>query len=137
MSQKLFKRLLFVDDEPSIRATLPLVLQQHGFDVTAAATVPEAIQKIQHQPFEALLSDLNIAEPGDGFAVVRAIRQVNPQCVAVILTGYPGFDTAVEGIRENIDDYIVKPVEIDILVASMEHNLAQRRIWQQLRTGTE
>lgn len=137
MSQKLFKRLLFVDDEPSIRATLPLVLQQHGFDVTAAATVPEAIQKIQHQPFEALLSDLNIAEPGDGFAVVRAIRQVNPQCVAVILTGYPGFDTAVEGIRENIDDYIVKPVEIDVLVASMEHNLAQRRIWQQLRTGTE
>ncbi|HET7442691.1 MAG TPA: response regulator [Terriglobales bacterium] len=137
MSQKLFKRLLFVDDEPSIRATLPLVLQQHGFDVTAAATVPEAIQKIQHQPFEALLSDLNIAEPGDGFAVVRAMRQVNPQCVAVILTGYPGFDTAVEGIRENIDDYIVKPVEIDVLVASMEHNLAQRRIWQQLRTGTE
>lgn len=137
MSQKLFKRLLFVDDEPSIRATLPLVLQQHGFDVTAAATVPEAIQKIQHQPFEALLSDLNIAEPGDGFAVVRAMRQVNPQCVAVILTGYPGFDTAVEGIRENIDDYIVKPVDIDVLVASMEHNLAQRRIWQQLRTGTE
>lgn len=120
------RRLLFVDDETSIRATLPVILRQRGFDVTVAASVPEAIQKIQNHEFDALLSDLNIGQPGGGYAVVRAIRRVNPDCVAIILTGDPAFESAVEGIQEKIDDYIVKPANIDLVVASMERGLAER-----------
>jgi|SRR5438309_9479020 len=125
--EKESKRLLLVDDEPSIRATLALILQEHGFQVSVAGSVAEAIQTVQKQNFDALLSDLNIAEPGDGFAVVRAIRQLNPGCVAVILTGYPAFETAVEGIHERIDDYIVKPADVDLLIGSIEQRLAERR----------
>jgi ActR/RegA family two-component response regulator len=73
-----------VDEEPSIRATLPLILGERGFDVRVAAAVPEAIQ---NHTVDAVLSDLKIGEPGDGFTIVRVIRQVNPDCVAVILTG--------------------------------------------------
>jgi DNA-binding NtrC family response regulator len=89
--ENISKRLLLVDDEASIRATLPLILQQRGFHVNVAASVPEAIQKIQNHNFDAVLSDLNIGQPGDGFTVVRALRKVNPRCVAIILTGYPRF----------------------------------------------
>jgi DNA-binding NtrC family response regulator len=97
--ENISKRLLLVDDEASIRATLPLILQQRGFHVNVAASVPEAIQKIQNHNFDAVLSDLNIGQPGDGFTVVRALRKVNPRCVAIILTGYPGFESAVEAFR--------------------------------------
>jgi two-component system response regulator RegA len=120
------KRILFVDDEDSIRLTLPLVLQQRGFEVKVAGSVAEAVAKIKSNTFDVLLSDLNIGEAGDGFAVVRAIREVNAQCVAIILTGYPGFETAVEGIHHDIDDYVVKPADIDVLVATVEQRLAAR-----------
>jgi two-component system response regulator HydG len=120
-------RLLFVDDEDSIRATLPLILQGHGFDVKSAASVPEALHKIQSHKFDILLSDLNIGQPRDGYAVVRAMRQANPRSVAIILTGYPDLDSAVEGIRHEVDDYFVKPADVDSLVAAMEGKLAARR----------
>jgi ActR/RegA family two-component response regulator len=127
MAQQSAKRLLFVDDEDSIRLTLPLVLQQRGFDVKVAASVAEAISKIQTQKFDVLLSDLNIGEAGDGFAVIRAARKMNQSCVTIVLTGYPAFETAVEGIRHEIDDYIVKPADIDILVDTVERRLAARQ----------
>jgi two-component system response regulator RegA len=127
MTQHAGRRLLFVDDEDSIRLTLPLVLQQRGFDVMVAGSVAEAISKIQTQKFDVLLSDLNIGEAGDGFAVVRAARKVNQRCVTIILTGYPGFETAVEAIRHQIDDYVVKPADIDALVNTVERRLAARQ----------
>jgi DNA-binding NtrC family response regulator len=121
------KRLLFVDDEDSIRATLPLILQEHGFDVKSAASVAEALQKIQTHSFDIVLSDLNIHKPQDGFDVVRAMRKVNPRSVAIILTGYPAVENAVEALRLRIDDYFVKPADVNSLVATMNEKLAERK----------
>lgn len=70
------KRILFVDDEATIRLTLAAILTKEGFDVTAVGGVPEALQAIQADPFDILLSDLNIGQPGDGFTVVSAMRRV-------------------------------------------------------------
>ena len=120
------KRLLFVDDEDSIRAMLPLILQGHGFEVKTAASVPEALQEIQSSKFDVLLSDLNIGEPGDGYEVIRAVRQANPGCVAIILTAYPYVEGALESIRHEIDDYFAKPADIDALIATLQKRLAAR-----------
>ena len=120
------KNVLFVDDEPSIRATLPPILQQHGFEVRAASNVPEALEMIRNHSFDVLVSDLNIGEPGDGFAVVSAMRKTQPECVTILLTGYPAFESAVEAIHHEVDDYVVKPADIDYLVRVMNQKLAQR-----------
>ena len=64
------RRLLFVDDEPNIRITLPLILAQRGFEVTTAVSVPEALDLINKERFDLLISDLNIGQPGDGFNLV-------------------------------------------------------------------
>jgi DNA-binding NtrC family response regulator len=120
------KRLLFVDDEEGIRLTLPEILQRRGFEVWVAASVPEALAEINNREFDVLLSDLNIGKEGDGFAVVRAMREVHPNCVTILLTGYPAIDTAVQAIREEADDYFVKPAEIDELVGSIERRLTRR-----------
>jgi DNA-binding NtrC family response regulator len=120
------KRILFVDDEPSIRLTLPCILQEHGFEVTTAATVAEAMSEISRSRFDVLLSDLNIGEEGDGFLVVSAMRRSQPKCVTVILTGYPGFETAVEGIRNQVDDYLTKPADLEALITSLNQKLASK-----------
>jgi ActR/RegA family two-component response regulator len=119
------RRVLLVDDEASIRETLPRILQLHGFDVTAAGTVSEALAEIARQPFDILISDLNVGQPGDGFTVVSAMRRTHPDCVTFILTGYPDFQTALQAIRSQVDDYIVKPARISELVGLVERTLAE------------
>lgn len=114
------KRILFVDDEPSIRLTLCAVLQDHGFEVRSAGSVAEALSAITSQHFDVLLSDLNIGEERDGFRVVSAMRRAQPHCVNIILTGYPGFDSAVQAIRHQVDDYLVKPADIEVLITSLQ-----------------
>ena len=106
---------------------MPVILRRHGFTVTVAATVAEAIQEIRKQQFEILLSDLNIENQEDGYAVVRAIREVNPNCVTIILTGHPGFDSVIQGIRQGVDDYVIKPARVDVLVALLSEKLAERQ----------
>lgn len=122
------KRLLFVDDEPSIRAMLPVILRRYGFTVTVASTVAEAVQQIENQEFDLLLCDLNIERESDGYDVVRAMQKVNPTCVVIILTAYPAIESAVEGIHLRIDDYIIKPSNADALVALMAEKLLAPRI---------
>ena len=119
-------RVLFVDDEPGIRLTMPQVLQQHGFQVTAVGTVNEALAEIMSAQFDVLLSDMNIGQPGDGFTVVSAMRRTQPNCVTLILTGYPDFETALEAIRNQVDDYLIKPAAILPLVSLINEKLRQR-----------
>jgi len=117
------KSILFVDDEPGIRLTLPAILSGFGFDVTAAATVPEALGLIASRRFDVLISDLNIGQPGDGFTVVSAMRRTQPEATTFILTGYPAFETALEAIRQQVDDYLVKPADIEMLVGKIRQKL--------------
>src|SRR3982751_161165 len=121
------KRLLFVDDESSIREMLPLILRRYGFQVTVAATVSEALQEITSKKFDLLLSDLNIESESDGYVVVRAMREANPRCVVVILTGFPPLNTSMEKVHHNVDEYIAKPASADALVALLADRLAARK----------
>lgn len=116
-------RLLFVDDEPNIRLTLPEILNMHGFEVTAAGTVPEALAAINSRQFDVLIADLNIGQPGDGFTVVSAMRRTQPQAVTIIMTGFPAFETALQAIRSQVDDYIVKPAPVEQLLGIINDRL--------------
>ncbi len=120
-------RILLVDDEPNILLTLSAILGQEGYTVTTAATVAEALRAIGMQSFDALIADLNIGEPGDGFTVVSAMRRTQPQCINLILTGYPAFESALQAIRNQVDDYLVKPADVRALVSSLEAKLNNPR----------
>jgi ActR/RegA family two-component response regulator len=121
-------KLLFVDDDDSIRETLPVILKASGFECTTVASVPEAIAEINRQKFDILLSDLNIGEPGDGFIVVGAMRRVQPEARTFILTGYPDFTSALEAIRRQVDDYIIKPANIHDLLKTLRTGPDRERI---------
>jgi ActR/RegA family two-component response regulator len=118
--------ILFVDDEDSIRLTLPPLLESYGFGVASAATVAEALDLITQRKFDVLISDLNIGHPGDGFTVVSAMRRHQPEALRFILTGYPAFESALEAIREEVHDYLIKPTEPDMLVEKIRSKLATR-----------
>lgn len=118
-------RVLFVDDEPNIRLTLGMYLEDQGFAVTLAATVAEALKLITEKTFDVLIADLNVGQAGDGFTVVSAMRRTQPQAVTFILTGYPAFETALEAIRLQVDDYITKPTDTGTLADKIRGKLAE------------
>jgi DNA-binding NtrC family response regulator len=139
-------KVLFVDDEDSIRLTLPPLLQSYGFKVTPAATVAEALDLIAQHKFDVLISDLNIGHPGDGFTVVSAMRTHQPDALRFILTAYPAFESALEAIREEVHDYLIKPTETEALVDKIRSKLAKRspvqsvlrkRLGQVIRVNSE
>lgn len=113
-------RILVVDDDLAVLMSLQAVLVQSGFQVSAVASVPEALDIIGKQPFEVLLTDMNIGEPGDGFTVVGAMRRVQPDASTFILTGYPDIETAIRAVRSQVDDYFAKPLNIKELLAAIE-----------------
>ncbi len=115
--------LLFVDDEESIRLTLPLLLEPHGLKVTVAKSVSEALRLMTQRPFDVLIADLNIDREGDGFTVVSAMRSTHPHAATFILTGYPAFETALEAIRKQVDGYFIKPSDADEIVSAIKARL--------------
>jgi ActR/RegA family two-component response regulator len=119
-------RLLFVDDEYGLRLTFPPILEMHGYEVRTAATVSEALSEITTHPFDVLISDLNIGEPGDGFTVVSAMRRTQPDCLNFILTGFPAFESALLAIQRQVDDYLVKPAKVEELVALIQKKMQER-----------
>lgn len=98
-----------------------------GFDVSAVASVPEALELISKQEYEVLLTDLNIGQPGDGFTVVSAMRRVQPNACAFILTGYPDIESAIHAIRSQVDDYFAKPLKVDELLQAITSVQGGRR----------
>ena len=119
-------RLLLVDDEEAILRTLGPVLRMNGFDVEAANNVSRALQLIHSSEFEVLLTDLNIGQPADGFTLVSAMRRTHPAALTIIITGYPDFETALESLRKQVDDYIVKPANPHDLIQKIHSKLKDR-----------
>jgi CheY-like chemotaxis protein len=117
-------RILLVDDDESVRLTLAAVLAKSDFDVTAAASVPEALRHISSQKFDVLLSDLHMPNPGDGLTVVGAMRHSNPQAVTMLLSSFPAMDAAAKAVILHADEILVKPLRVQALVASIRHRLA-------------
>lgn len=141
------KRVLFVDDDPIQRLTLPAILQLHGFEVSVASTVAQALAEMTTRGFDVLISDLNIGEPGDGFTVVSAMHRTQPECINFIVTGFPAFESALASIQRQVDDVLVKPAEIDKLIETIEQRMRERhpqhhpmtplRLSQLLRSSVE
>jgi ActR/RegA family two-component response regulator len=116
-------RLLFVDDDPAIRQVLPSILSTRGYEVTVAGSVPQALAEIASHPFDVLIADLNIGEPGDGFTVVSAMHRTHPNCRNLIMTGFPALETALQAIREQVDSVLVKPTNIAQLLSVIDEKL--------------
>jgi CheY-like chemotaxis protein len=91
---------------------LQVALERDGFEVVAVASVKDALSRIAAESFDVLLSDLHMPHAGDGFTVVSAMRHTHPQAVTLVLSGYPALEEALSAIRLQVDEILVKPIEV-------------------------
>ena len=118
--------ILVVDDDEVLRHTLGAVLQEHGFEVTTAASVPEALKLISAGSYDVLLSDLHMPGKGDGLTVVSAMRHANPSAVTMLFSAFPEMDAAAQAILLQADQILIKPMNIPALIEAIEQRLAVR-----------
>lgn len=116
-------KLLLVDDNEVVRYSLSAILKGGGFDVSTAASVPEALNLINSHPFDALLSDLHMPGAGDGLTVVSAMRHSHPKAVTIIFSGYPEMKEAAAAILLQADQILVKPMSPPILIQTIKDRL--------------
>jgi DNA-binding response OmpR family regulator len=119
-------KILLVDDDEMMRVLLTHVLEASQFHVTTAASVSEAIHRIDTEPFDALISDLHMPGPGDGFTVISTMRHKHPDAVTLLFTGYPALKEAMDAILLQADEVLVKPMPPGDLVAVVRERLAKR-----------
>jgi DNA-binding NtrC family response regulator len=110
-------KILLVEDDPLLREELQRGLTEiGGYSVEAASNGLEAIQKIEVDVFDLVLTDVKM--PGmDGFELLRIIKSTRPEAGVILITGYGSIETAVEAMKIGADDYITKPVNFrDLLL---------------------
>ena len=117
-------KVLVVDDDDALRHVLATILQEHGYDVTTAANVPDALKLITAGSYDVLLSDLHMPGKGDGLTVVSAMRHANPKAVTILLSAFPEMDAAAQAILLQADQILVKPMNIPALLEAIEQRLA-------------
>lgn len=101
-------RVLVVDDEKNIRATLAMCLESMGCTVTAVGSPGAATSALEREPFDMAFLDLRL-ERMSGLDVLPQLLALRPQLTVVVITAYATFDTAVEAIKRGATDYLPKP----------------------------
>ncbi len=119
--------VLLVEDKDSLRTMLRHALEAQGHSVVEARDEPEALLALRQARPSVVLTDLKLPS-GDGFGVLRAAKEIDPELQVVVMTAYGSIQDAVSAMRDGAMDFLAKPVDPDHLLLMVERALAQRRI---------
>lgn len=119
MNNKPTQRILIADDEPLFLRTTGDLLRRSGYDCVCVSDAHAAIEALNQEPFDLVLSDLNM--PGNlRLELLQKGREQWPHVPLIVVTGVPSLPSAIESIRLGIADYLLKPVKFEDLLATVE-----------------
>jgi DNA-binding NtrC family response regulator len=123
-------RVMLVDDEEGFLLTTKKLLERKGIHVITAASGHEALDKLTGESIHVVILDVKM--PGmDGVAVLKAIKSRYPLVQVVMLTGHGTVDSALDGLQSGATDYLMKPIDIDELIAKADEAFARWRIMEE------
>lgn len=122
--------ILIADDEEEIRNSLSIVLQEEGFQCTAVADGAEAIEELQKNSFDILISDLKMPHAG-GIEVLEEALKRSSDTLTIIITAHATVETAIQALRKGAADYILKPLDFDEVILRIENLLKQKKLIQE------
>jgi len=125
------KRVLIVDDDPSMCELLVTRLTRRGFKVTSESSAESALDYLTDADVDVVVSDVNMPSV-DGIELCRQIATNRPNVPVIVVTAFGSLETAVSAIRAGAYDYITKPFEIDVLLLSLERALHHRSLLEEV-----
>jgi two-component system, NtrC family, response regulator PilR len=123
-------RILVVDDERSMRELMAIVLRREGYDVLLAENGRSAIDLLQREPVDLLISDIKMPDVS-GVEVLRAAKAVDRDILGIMITAFASTETAVEAMRLGACDYLSKPFDVDLLKMKVREKIESRELRQE------
>ena len=103
--------ILLVDDNPHILELNHEVLSEEGYQLTKARSGESAIEALERQHFDMVITDINMGAV-NGIKVLKKAKELNPETMVIVTTGNIDIQYAIEALRLHADDYILKPFRI-------------------------
>ncbi len=120
-------RILLVDGEAGVRSFLSGLLGGTGFDVTSTATGTGALALLEAHQFDVVVADLAVPDV-TGEEVMRAAKQMDPECLVAVTGEYTAADEAIRLIGLGAADYIIRPLNVDVFIVTLAKLVAMRRM---------
>jgi two-component system, NtrC family, response regulator PilR len=129
-------KILVVDDEQSMRETLEIMLQKEGYEVRCAASGGEALEAIQREPFDLVITDIRM-KPMSGLDVLKHCKAIAPNLIVIIISAFASAELAVAAMNEGAYDYLPKPFKIDEMRTVIANALDSRGVEGKYRPPQE
>ncbi|MBI4572845.1 MAG: sigma-54-dependent Fis family transcriptional regulator [candidate division NC10 bacterium] len=120
-------RLLVVDDDAESCTVVAEALQTEGYEVATAEGGRAALALARERVFDIVVSDIRMPDL-DGLALLRGLREANPDVSVILMTAFGTVEAALEAIRDGAYDYVSKPLHLDELLLSVRRAVEQRRL---------
>ena len=115
-------RILIVDDDETILATMKAILEDEGYIVDLASTGEEAIQLTMKKTYNLALLDIRLPDM-EGVELLKLMRDSVPRTRKVMVTGYPSMQNAIDALNKNADAYLLKPLDNEKLLNLVKEQL--------------
>ena len=116
------ERILIVDDEENVLVLFKRVLAKEGYQVECASSAYEALNRLENNSFNLVLTDLKM-DGMDGIDLVRKSKAVNPALPFIMITAYGTIQAAMRAGQEGVENFLVKPVDIEELKLAVKKAL--------------
>src|SRR5580692_7269552 len=113
------QKLLIVEDDQSVRTTMVLCLELEGYTVEAVSSTHDAIDRLEHQSYPIVISDIYLDER-TGIDVLRTARRRNPACAVILMTGRGSMETVMAATEGGAFEYLAKPFEMAHMIDTIK-----------------
>jgi len=127
------KKILVVDDEPSVTGSMELILSEAGYEVSIAQTFAESTKLLSETKVDLVITDLRLSD-ASGIDLIKHVKQNTPEVEVILMTGYGSLDITIEAIKAGAYYYLEKPYTPDRLFALVDRALQLAALRQENET---
>jgi len=119
-------RILVIDDDEGIRRVITTALKDESYIADTASNGKEAIEKSKTIAYNLAIIDIHLPDM-EGTQLLSELKETTPRMRKIIVTGFPEVQNAIMAVKKGADDYITKPVRIEVLINSIKEQLRKQQ----------
>lgn len=120
------ENILIVDDEDDILQVVSEFVSRWGYTPILAHDGEDALAKINDIPIDMMITDLRMPK-ADGMTLLDKVKEIDPDTVVILFTGYPAIDSAIDAFKKGAFDYLTKPLDLEVLKKKIDEGMKVRQ----------
>lgn len=119
------RKILVVEDDPLVRQSFVRLIEEERYEVHSAGSCREGLAVIEEGRFDLILTDIRLGDD-NGLKILARAKKLDPTVVVFMITGFSSMDSMKRALRKGAEDYIVKPVDTELLLMKIRNVLERQ-----------